>query len=105
MQSFKQDFFHTSIQHTYGHTLHLVSIIETGASCQVCPLPILLTGNARGAGQTGHTKYKLGHMGQRHSEKLSDKTSEMGIYGDLETFDYANEQFSQTCTSSVEQVE
>lgn len=46
----------------YIHTLHLVSIIKIGAGCQLCHSPLLLTGNARGAGQTGHAKYKVGAL-------------------------------------------
>lgn len=44
--------------HTLEYTIHLVSITEMGAACQLCPIPLLLTGNARGAGQTRHTQDK-----------------------------------------------
>lgn len=44
----------------HAHTLHLVSVIERGAACQLCPVPVSLTGNARGAGQTGHAKHEVG---------------------------------------------
>ena len=49
-------------------TLHLVSITEMGAACQLCPIPLLLTGNARGAGQTSHAQDTGGaltnHLGE-----------------------------------------
>ena len=48
----------------YIHTLHLVSIIAMGATCQLCPIPLLLTGNARGAGQTGQAEYEVGGGGR-----------------------------------------
>lgn len=48
---------HSAYAHLYTHTLHLVSIIEMGATCQLCPIPPPLTGNARGA---GHAKYEVG---------------------------------------------
>lgn len=56
-----QEDLHTHVQYIctpiHAHTLHLVSIIEMGATCQLCPVPLSLTGNARGA---GHAKCEVG---------------------------------------------
>lgn len=65
----------------YTHTPHLESIIETGAACQLCPIPPLLSGNARGAGQTGRVNYEVGALasaaGPASGGKLSNKMSKM----------------------------
>ena len=65
----------------HTHTPHLESIIETGAACQLCPIPLLLSGNARGAGQTGRVKFEVGALagaaGPASGGKLSNKVSKM----------------------------
>lgn len=55
------------------HTLHLVSIIEMGATCQLCPIPLLLAGNARSAGQTGHAKQEVGALARSPVESSQTK--------------------------------
>lgn len=37
----------------YIHTSHLVFVIRTGATCQLCPVSPVLTGNARGVVRRG----------------------------------------------------